>query len=56
MGRACSTNGGKKNTSGILAGKPEENSYWVLWSFPSSGILETRKHDVSETGSVFVLR
>jgi hypothetical protein len=24
--------------------------------FPSSGILETRKHDVSETGSVSVLR
>jgi hypothetical protein len=30
--------------------------YWVLWTFPSSGILETRKHDVSETGSVSVLR
>jgi hypothetical protein len=26
--------------------------YWVFWTFPSSGILETRKHDVSETGSV----
>jgi hypothetical protein len=26
--------------------------YWVLWTFPSSGILETRKHDFSETGSV----
>jgi hypothetical protein len=25
--------------------------YWVLGTFPSSGILETRKHDVSETGS-----
>jgi hypothetical protein len=24
--------------------------YWVFWTFPSSGILETRKHDVSETG------
>jgi hypothetical protein len=24
--------------------------------FPSSGILETRKHNVSETGSVSVLR
>jgi hypothetical protein len=24
--------------------------------FPSSGVLETRKHDVLETGSVFVLR
>jgi hypothetical protein len=25
--------------------------YWVFWTFPSSGIVETRKHDVSETGS-----
>jgi hypothetical protein len=24
--------------------------YWVFWTFPSSGILETRKHDISETG------
>jgi hypothetical protein len=23
--------------------------YWGLWTFPSSGILETRKHDVSDT-------
>jgi hypothetical protein len=30
--------------------------YWVFWTFPSSGILETREHDVSETGSVSVLR
>jgi hypothetical protein len=28
----------------------------VFWTFPSSGILETRKHDVSKTGSVSVLR
>jgi hypothetical protein len=27
-----------------------------FWTFPSSGILETKKHDVSETGSVSVLR
>jgi hypothetical protein len=27
---------------------------WVLGRFPSSGILENRKHDVSETGSVSV--
>jgi hypothetical protein len=26
--------------------------YWVFWTFPSSGILETRKHNVLETGSV----
>jgi hypothetical protein len=24
--------------------------YWGFWTFPLSGILETRKHDVSETG------
>jgi hypothetical protein len=27
-----------------------------FWTFPSSGIQETRKHDVSETGSVSVLQ
>jgi hypothetical protein len=32
------------------------NNYWVFGLFPSSSILETRKHDVSETGSVSVLR
>jgi hypothetical protein len=31
-------------------------NYWVSGLFPSSGILETKKHDVSETGSVSVLR
>jgi hypothetical protein len=31
-------------------------NYWALGLFPSSGILGTRKHDVSETGSVSVLR
>jgi hypothetical protein len=31
-------------------------NYWVFGLFPSSGILETRKRDVSETGSVCVLR
>jgi hypothetical protein len=31
-------------------------NYWVWGHFPSSGILETRKHDVSATGSVSVLR
>jgi hypothetical protein len=30
--------------------------YWVFGLFPSSSILEKRKHDVSETGSVSVLR
>jgi hypothetical protein len=27
-------------------------NYWVFRLFPSSGILENRKQDVSETGSV----
>jgi hypothetical protein len=31
-------------------------NYWVFGLYPSSGILETRKYDVSETGSVSVLR
>jgi hypothetical protein len=34
-------------------------NYWGFFFFglfPSSGILETTKHDVSETGSVSVLR
>jgi hypothetical protein len=31
-------------------------NYCVFGLFPSSGILENRKHDVSETGSVSVFR
>jgi hypothetical protein len=31
-------------------------NYWGFGLCPSSGILETRKHNVSETGSVFVVR
>jgi hypothetical protein len=31
-------------------------NYWVFGLSPSSSILENRKHDVSETGSVSVLR
>jgi hypothetical protein len=31
-------------------------NYRVFALFPSSGILGTREHDVSETGSVSVLR
>jgi hypothetical protein len=27
-----------------------------FWTFPSSGNLETRTHNISETGSVSVLR
>jgi hypothetical protein len=29
-------------------------SHWIFGLFPSSGVLENRKHDVSETGSVSV--
>jgi hypothetical protein len=31
-------------------------NYWVFGLFLSPGILGTRKHDVSETGSVSVIR
>jgi hypothetical protein len=31
-------------------------NYWIFGLFPSYGILGTRKHDLSETGSVSVLR
>jgi hypothetical protein len=31
-------------------------NYWVFGLFPSSGILGTTKYDVSETGSVSILR
>jgi hypothetical protein len=37
----------QKNSSELL---------FFFWLFPSPGILGTRKHDVSETGSVSVLR
>jgi hypothetical protein len=38
------------------AGFFNTQNYCVFGLFPSSGILENRKHDVSETGSVSVLR
>jgi hypothetical protein len=31
-------------------------NYWVSGLCPSSGILNTRKHNVSKTGSISVLR
>jgi hypothetical protein len=31
-------------------------NYWIAGLCPSSGILNTRKHNVSETGSVSVVR
>jgi hypothetical protein len=42
--------------SGILTMTYNTETYWIFGLFPSSGILENRKHDVSETGSVSVLR
>jgi hypothetical protein len=33
----------------------ETQNYWVFGHFPSPGIPENRKHDVSETGSIVVL-
>jgi hypothetical protein len=48
----------KCHTNGLMIiwDKNQLQDYWVFWTFPSSGILETRKHDVSETGSVSVLK
>jgi hypothetical protein len=34
----------------------DTQNYWVFGLCPSSGILKTRKHGVSEIGSVTVLR
>jgi hypothetical protein len=31
-------------------------NYWVFGLFPSSSIVENRKHDVSKAGSVSILR
>jgi hypothetical protein len=39
-----------------LCFKAVTQNYWVFGLCPSPGILETRKHNVSETGSVSVLR
>jgi hypothetical protein len=36
--------------------KPNIQNYWVFGFCPLSGIPKTRKHNVSETGSVSVLR
>jgi hypothetical protein len=35
--------------------KCSSQNYWCFGLFPLSGILENRKHDVSETGSVSIL-
>jgi hypothetical protein len=40
----------------ILTMVYDTQNYWVSGLRPSSGILNTRKHNVSETGSVSILR
>jgi hypothetical protein len=42
--------------SALLISRVNFQNYWLFGFRPSSGILETRKHNVSETGSVPVLR
>jgi hypothetical protein len=37
-------------------GTVEDLELLGVWTLPSPGILDTRKHNVSETGSVSVLR
>jgi hypothetical protein len=41
---------------GRFSVKLVERNYWIFGLCPSSGILDAREHDVSETGSVSVLR
>jgi hypothetical protein len=51
---------GRESTQRITETNSEHSSctqnYWVFGLCPSYGILETRKHKVSETGSVSFLR
>jgi hypothetical protein len=49
----CSAKGGKKASDD---GVYNTQNYWVFRLSPSSGILKTRKHNVSETESVSVFR
>jgi hypothetical protein len=42
--------------SGSAELKCSSQNYWLFGLFTPSGILENRKHDVSQTGSVSVLR
>jgi hypothetical protein len=58
---ACALNGVRGAFRTLPLSPEEENklgseSYWVSGLCPSSGILNTRRHDVSRTGSVSVLR
>jgi hypothetical protein len=40
----------------VITSKDYSQNYWVFGLYPLSGILENRKHDISETGHVSVLR
>jgi hypothetical protein len=44
------------DSKGVLTMVYNTQKYWVFGLCPSSGILETIKHNVSETVSVSVLR
>jgi hypothetical protein len=39
-----------------LEHEQDTQNYWVFGLFPLSGVLENRKHGISETGSVSVLK
>jgi hypothetical protein len=57
MDAPCSSGSQKGNLKKrVLTMVYHFQNYLVSGLFPSSGILETIKHDVSETGSVSVLR
>jgi hypothetical protein len=42
--------------SGYPECKRSNQNYWGFGLFPSSGILKTREHNVSEIGYVSILR
>jgi hypothetical protein len=46
----------RKELTGRELQNEELHDYWVSGLCPSSGILNTREHNVSETGSVSFLR
>jgi hypothetical protein len=45
---------GKVDSKGMMVYNTQ--NYWDFGLCPTSGILESRKHNVSETGSVSVFR
>jgi hypothetical protein len=46
----------QNNNNNFINTNLSSQNYWVFGLFSSPCILETRRHDVSETGSVSVLR